>query len=59
MYMRSITRHAHTTSFCGLFYQSRDINPFSAGTDFIRQNLTYKVGPHTERIEIFILAVDP
>ena len=26
------------------------INPFSTGTVFICQNLTYKDGPHTERI---------
>ena len=35
------------------------VNPFSAGTVFIRQNLTYKKGPSTERIKLFIMAVDP
>ena len=32
------------------------INPFSAGTVFIRLNLTYKNVPRTERIKIFIMA---
>ena len=31
--------------------------PFIAGIDFIRQNLTYKVGPRTERMTIFLMAV--
>ena len=35
------------------------VNPFSAGTVFIRQILTYKDGPRAERITIFIKAVDP
>ena len=44
------------------------INPFSAGTEFKRQNmrapsidryiLTYKDGPRTERIKIFVIATD-
>ena len=33
--------------------------PFSAGIDFSRQNLTSKFGPHTVRVEIFLMAVDP
>ena len=35
------------------------LNPFSAGIDFRRQNLKSKVDPRTERIRIFIIAVDP
>ena len=35
------------------------VNPFSAGIDFIRQMLTSADDPHTERINIFIMAVDP
>ena len=31
----------------------------SIGTVFIRQIVTYKDGPHTERIKIFIMAIDP
>ena len=41
-----------------MFKHTRIFNPSSAGTIFIRQNLTYKDDPRTERIEIFILAVD-
>ena len=33
--------------------------PFSAGTVFRHQNLKAKVDPRTERIEIFIMVVDP
>ena len=33
------------------------INRSSAGTVFIRQNLTYKDSAHNERIKIFIMAV--
>ena len=40
-----------------------EFNPFNAGTDFRRQNglqiLTSKVDPRTERINIFIMALDP
>ena len=32
---------------------------YSAGTVFIRQNLTHKDGPHTERIKIFPMAINP
>ena len=35
------------------------VNPFNTGTVFIRQIMTYKDGPRTERITIFILVVDP
>ena len=42
---------------CGMGKQ--DINPFIAGTGFIRQILTYKDGPCTETITIFIMVVDP
>ena len=35
------------------------VNPFSAGTDFRRQNLTSKVDPRTKKITIFTMAVDP
>ena len=35
------------------------INSFHAGTVFIRQNLTYKDGPGTEIIKIFLAVVDP
>ena len=34
-------------------------NPHSAGTVFIRQNLTTKVVPRTLRVNIFIMVVDP
>ena len=34
-------------------------NPYSAGIDFSRQNLTSKVDPRTERIKIFLMTVDP
>ena len=33
--------------------------PISAGTVFIRQNLTSKDDPHAERIKIFVMAVNP
>ena len=33
-------------------------NPYSAGTDFGRQILTSKIGPHIVRIKIFVMAVD-
>ena len=35
------------------------INPFSAGTVFIRQILTYKDGPRTKKYKIFLVVVDP
>ena len=34
------------------------LNLFSADTVFIRQNLTYKNSPRTEKNKIFILVVD-
>ena len=34
-------------------------NPYSAGIDFSRQNLTSKVNPRTARVEIFLMVVDP
>ena len=34
------------------------INPFSAGTVFRRQYLTSQVDPRTERVKLFIMAVD-
>ena len=34
-------------------------NPFSVGTVFIRQILTYKDGPRAESINIFVMAVNP
>ena len=34
------------------------VSPFSGETVFIHQILTYKDGPHTERIEIFLIAID-
>ena len=34
-------------------------NPFSAGIDFRRQILTFKVDPRTERIKTFMMAVYP
>ena len=40
----------------GYYYM---VNPFSVGTVFIRQTLTYKDGPHTGRMKIFLIAVDP
>ena len=42
--------------------QSFDINPFGVGTVFDicrRQILMYKDDPLTERIKIFMIAVDP
>ena len=35
------------------------VKPYSAGTVFIRQNLTRKDGPLNDRIKLFIMAVDP
>ena len=35
------------------------VNPYSAGINFRRQILTSKVDPHTVRVNIFLLAVDP
>ena len=35
------------------------INPFSAGTAFLRQILTSKYDPRAERIKIFIMGADP
>ena len=35
------------------------INPFSAGTVFIRQNLTHKGDLRSETIKIFLIVVDP
>ena len=34
-------------------------NPYSAGIDFRRQILTSKIDPHTVKVKIFIMAVDP
>ena len=34
-------------------------HPFSAGTVFIRHNLRSIVDPRTERIKIFLMAIDP
>ena len=42
-----------------MLYQRVIVNPYSAGIDFSRQNLTTKVDPRTVRIKIFIMAVDP
>ena len=36
-----------------------NINPFTARTVFISQDLTYKDGPRTEKIKTFLMAVDP
>ena len=47
---------AETASWLGTYL------PFQRGTVFIRQILTYKVDkvdPRTERVKIFIMAVDP
>ena len=38
---------------------SERVNPYSAGIDFSRQNLTSIVDPRTVRINIFLMAVDP
>ena len=42
-----------------LIFQLQSFNPFSAWTDFISQNLTYKDVTRTERIEFFPMSVDP
>ena len=34
------------------------VNSFSGGIDFRRQILTFKVDPRTEKVTIFIMAVD-
>ena len=34
------------------------LNPYSAGVDCSRQNLSPYVNPHTVRIKIFVLAID-
>ena len=34
-------------------------NPFGAGIEFSRQNLTIKVDSLTVRVQIFLMAVDP
>ena len=34
------------------------VNPYSAGIDFSRQNLS-KIDPHTVRVNIFIMVADP
>ena len=39
-------------------YRLHCFNPYSAGIDFSRQNLT-KVDPRTVRVKIFLMAVDP
>ena len=36
---------------------AEDLNLYSAGTVFIRQSLTYKDGPDTERIKTFLMVV--
>ena len=38
---------------------AKKVNPYSTGIDFRRQNLTSKVDPRTERVKIFLMAVDP
>ena len=38
---------------------AEDLNPFSAGTVFIRQILTYKYDPHINIIKLFLTVVDP
>ena len=47
-------------------WEGRLFNPYSAGIDFRRQNPTYvdvnftaKIDPHTMRIKLFIMVVDP
>ena len=43
-------------------FSNTRVNPYSAGIDFSRQNLTSsssKVDPGTVSVKIFILAVDP
>ena len=40
-------------------FGGQSVNPFSAGTVFIRRNLTYKDGLCAERIKIFMMALDP
>ena len=42
------------------------MNPFSAWIDikrqilrYMRQILTYKVGPRAEKVQVFIMTVDP
>ena len=37
----------------GVYCHYKDFNYFSAGTVFIRQIITYKDGPRTERLTIY------
>ena len=34
-------------------------NPYSSGIDCRRQNITSKVDPHTVKLNIFLMVVDP
>ena len=43
---------------------NRKVNPYNAGIDFRRQNLTYveirlKIDPRTRRVKIFLMTLDP
>ena len=40
-------------------YRTRVFNLYSAGIDFRRQNLTSKIDPHTVKVNIFIMTLDP
>ena len=39
-------------------YRINALNPYSAGIDLSRQNLTSKVYPRTARVKIFLMLVD-
>ena len=38
------------------YFSALRVNPFSAGTVFMRQILTYKVNPRTEKLKLFLTA---
>ena len=42
-----------------LVHTASTVNPYSAGIDFSRQNLTTKVDPRAVRVKILLMAVDP
>ena len=41
-----------------IYFSIVRVNPYSAGIDFSRQNLTTKVDPRTVRVMV-IMAIDP
>ena len=60
---QTTTDHSHQETERILDFHGKSqcsaLNPQCAGINFSRQNLTSKLNPHTVRIKIFVLVVNP